>query len=234
MSGLYPGHLAWDIKPVEGRFSLCLPDDPLFELNNFRLKIYFQKQSKAHLWELQGFQSITISHHSLDISKIKGEVIESLTTSLPSAGLQAVLTLARAQQGHWALWHLSIHNQGHEPIWIDRIVLLDVGGDDPRGQFVLGSSPQDMRFYLNGWQSWSTSGFTPLHKHDFAPLPPVRWLQGPMIHNALTPWSRHAGHLWSETVGAVITPREALVTGAASLADQFVQVYANIRPAHHA
>ncbi|HQE92831.1 MAG TPA: alpha-galactosidase [Anaerolineae bacterium] len=89
-------------------------------------------------------------------------------------------------------------------------------------------------FYINGWQSWSTSGFVPFNKHGFVPTPPVRWLQGPMIHNALTPWSGRGGRMWSETVGAVVTPREALVAGGASLADQFVQVGVSVRPGHSA
>jgi alpha-galactosidase len=59
---------------------------------------------------------------------------------------------------------------------------------------------------------------------------PVRILQGPMTHNAATPWRDRQGRFWSETVGAVVTEDTALVMGGASLADQFVQAGADLRP----
>ncbi len=128
------------------------------------------------------------------------------------------------------------------PFVLLKIAVTNVGPESVNvRRFFLSTTPDGFQsiepptgFYVNGWQSWSTSGFVPLHKHDFVPALPARWLQGPMIHNTVTPWGGKAGRLWSETVGAVITPREALVAGAVSLADQFVQVGANIRPGHYA
>ncbi|HOT90632.1 MAG TPA: alpha-galactosidase [Anaerolineae bacterium] len=158
---------------------------------------------------------------------VHGQAMEATLSYQEVQGLALSLYVRVYPTRPFVLLKIAVTNVGPEPTWVRRFFISTT----PDG-FQATESPTG--FYVNGWQSWSTSGFVPLHKHDFVPLPPVRWLQGPMIHNALTPWIRQAGRLWSETVGAVITPREALVAGAASLADQFVQVYANIRPAHNA
>ncbi len=50
--------------------------------------------------------------------------------------------------------------------------------------------------------------------------------------NPVTPWSQRLDRHWSETVGAIVTSREALIGGILSLADQFGQVWADLRPAH--
>ena len=85
-------------------------------------------------------------------------------------------------------------------------------------------------FYSTGWQSWSPAGFLARDVRDYTAPLLLRPLVGPMIHNANTPWSGKRGCFWSVSVGAVVTLREALVAGAVSLAEQFVQLYADLRP----
>jgi len=233
MSGLYPGRLAWHIMPAEGKFSLRLQDDPLVQLNNFGLKIRFQKQGQSHLWELKNFQPIAPPDHSLDIPAIEGEIIEQLTTTLSSAGLQAVLTLAHARQGQWALWHLSLHNQGHEPIWIDQITLLDAGGDDPTSQFSLGTSPQDMRFYLNGWQSWSFTAT--LKAYSKMPCSRLGPFQNPMVINPGTPLFRRPGYFSSDFFTLLLAPKDncGLVAGFLSQQRHFGSLAFSAAPRPH-
>lgn len=126
----------------------------------------------------------------------------------------------------FVLIRLSLTNVGPEPVQIRRFFI-----HTPPEGFLPLEPPTGV--YLNGWQSWSPAGFTAASSHGFAPISPIRWLQGPMIQNARTPWPERNGRFWSESVGAIVTPREALVLGGASLGDQFVQVYADVRPGHY-
>jgi len=127
----------------------------------------------------------------------------------------------------FVLLKVAVTNVGPDPVQIRRFFVSTA----PDG-FESIEAPSG--FYSNGWQSWSTAGFLPAqHRSDTLSLP-ERWLQGPMIHNSETPYSRKAGRFWSEVVGAVVTPREALIAGGVSLADQFVQVGADVRPGRHA
>lgn len=127
------------------------------------------------------------------------------------------------------------------PFVLLKVAVTNIGPDAVRvRRFFVGTMPDGFTsieppvgFYVNGWQSWSAAGLIPAQRHADAYSLPERWLQGPMIHNPATPWREKPGRFWSETVGAVVTPREALIVGGASLADQFVQVAADVRPGHH-
>ncbi len=132
------------------------------------------------------------------------------------------------QHRPFVLFQLALKNEGREAVPIRRFFLQTL----PNG---LRTVAEPRGFYANGWQSWSPAGFLSASSGWFASARtccstvPIRWLQRKALHNTLTPWRRRTSRFWSETVGAVITSREALVAGAASLADQFVQVNADLR-----
>ncbi|MGC9398274.1 MAG: glycoside hydrolase family 36 protein [Anaerolineae bacterium] len=96
----------------------------------------------------------------------------------------------------------------------------------------LQPSAEPSGFYSNGWQSWSPAGFHPVDEREFGMAWPLRPFIGPMMHNSGSPWPRGKGRFLSESVGALVSKREALVAGGVSLADQFVQVHADLRPGH--
>jgi alpha-galactosidase len=133
------------------------------------------------------------------------------------------------QHRPFVLFQLALRNEGREAVPIRRFFLQTL----PNG---LRPVAAPRGFFTNGWQSWSPAGFLPISNGWLAsamascPITPIRWLQGRVMHNALTPMHKKLSRFWSETVGAVITSREALVAGAVSLADQFVQVNADLRP----
>lgn len=139
------------------------------------------------------------------------------------------LTLGVTVRGYasrpFVLLKVAVTNVGPDPVHIRRFF----ASTTPDG---FESIEPPSGFYANGWQSWSAAGFlsTQRQHETFSLL--ERWLQGPMIHNPKTPYGRQAGRFWSEMVGAVVTPREALIAGGVSLADQFVQVGADVRPGH--
>jgi alpha-galactosidase len=125
----------------------------------------------------------------------------------------------------FALVRLSVTNVGPDPVRLQRFFLSS------SEQGIVTTEPVS-GFYVNGWQSWSHAGLQPVGARGFYPSLPVRQLQGPMIHNTRTPWTGQIDRAWSEMVGALVTPREALIAGIVSLADQFGQVAADLRPGH--
>lgn len=124
------------------------------------------------------------------------------------------------------------------PFALMRAELLNKGPKTAHLQrFFFRTLPHELRpagdpvgFYGNGWQSWSPAGFRSVDQRDFTTALPLRPFVGPLMHNGRLPWSRGVGRYWAESVGALVTQREALVVGGASLADQFVQVCADLRP----
>ncbi len=123
------------------------------------------------------------------------------------------------------LFRVAVNNVGSETVHVRRFFFNTL----PEG---FQSLEPPNGFFAHGWQSWSPSGFLPARQRGFNPGFLLRWLEGPMVQNAHTPWGGSPGRFWSESVGAVVTPREALVAGGASLADQFVQLYADLRSTH--
>ncbi len=142
-----------------------------------------------------------------------------------SQGLALLMRIRLYPGRPFAILRLSVTNVGPDPIKLRRFFLNTSDGGIVTTQPISG-------FFVNGWQSWSRAGLRLTGSRSFFPSLPVRRLQGPMIHNARTPWIGQADRAWSEMVGALITPREALIAGIVSLADQFGQVMADLRPDH--
>ena len=125
----------------------------------------------------------------------------------------------------FALFKASITNVGSDSLNVRRFFVETL----PDG---LESTAEPTGFYANGWQSWSPSGFIPTHRRDARASWLGRRLFDSLIRAGELPRLAESRRLTSETVGAVVTEREALVAGGASLADQFVQVIADLRPGH--
>lgn len=191
---------------------------------------------------LQGYAGVDVVQ--------RGRILTLTSDKLPSGRVgQTTFTDAHGpaeearihcQDAHGVALSLRVRLYPSRPFAVLKIKLTNVGPDPLRvRRFFIDTLPGGLQttepptgFYVNGWQSWSPSGFVPARARAFTPSPALRPLQGPMIHNTGTPWSPKRGRFWSETAGAVVTAKEALIAGGGSLADQFVQVYADVRPGH--
>lgn len=160
-----------------------------------------------------------------ELDDVHGRAQELRLHFQESLGLALYLGIRLYPGRPFVLLRLSATNVGPDPVELRRFFVAS----QPEG-IVTIEPPSG--FYVNGWQSWSPAGFCPAGTRSYYPNLPVRWLQGPMIHNARSPWCPQQDRYCSETVGALITPREALITGIVSLADQFGQVVADLRPGH--
>lgn len=176
---------------------------------------------------------VTLSTNKLIPGRIAREVLQDAHGTAEeiqiycqeTQGLALCLRMRFYTSRPFALFRLTVTNIGPEPVALQRFFIRTM----PEGIRAL-AAPSG--FYANGWQSWSPAGFLPAEGHSFAPFWPLTWLQGPMIQNVQTSWPGKAGRFWSESVGAIVTPKEALILGGASLAEQFVQVHADLRPGH--
>lgn len=232
MPGLYPGPFTWQCDPVEGHFSLQAGDVPRIQLNHFCLGTRFHRHGKRYHWKLDRFNPMKITPES-SLPPMDGETVEVLTTSLPEMGLRACLTLANAQHHKWALWKLSLQNESSEPVWIDQIDLMDYSEPDLPGPLVIGSSPRTVRFYLNGWQSWS---FTGMLKSEQSMLRSrLGPFQTPMVHNAGTPIFRRRGQFSSDffTVLLASPDKVGLVIGFLSQQQHFGSLVFSTTPQPH-
>lgn len=159
------------------------------------------------------------------LEDVHGEAHQMELHYQEAAGLVLAVRIRLYPGRPFALLRLKVTNVGLDVVALRRFFLQTTEGG-------LSTSAAPSGCYINGWQSWSPAGFRPIGSPGFHPGWLLRWLQGTMVHNPGTPWARHVDRFWSETVGALITPQEALVGGIASTAEQFGQMYADLRPGH--
>ena len=144
----------------------------------------------------------------------------------------------RYQESHGLILAIRIRMYSSRPFVLLRLALINKGPEVVHlRRFFFQTLPGALRpiadptgFYRTGWQSWSTAGFLHADERDHYPNFLMRKFTGPMLYNSETPHSGKVGRFWSESVGVLATPREALVAGGVSLADQFVQVGVDLRP----
>ena len=125
----------------------------------------------------------------------------------------------------FALMRVSVTNVGPDRVALRRFFVRT----EPDG---LTTVERPTGFFSNGWQSRSPAGARALGEWDVRGSGAAAVVRRCAAWNPLTPRSHKADRFWSETVGAIVTPREALIGGIVSTGDQFGQLYADLRPAH--
>lgn len=80
------------------------------------------------------------------------------------------------------LWKVVVHNRGRKPLWLDRLDLLTQPQKGGPANLKMDCTPEQMGFFVNGWQSWSFSGLSTrqspqMHSH-------LGFLQNPMVVDA--------------------------------------------------
>jgi alpha-galactosidase len=209
--------LAW--RPNSGSFSL---ESPGRRLDAAPSVVFLRKRRKYQL-DAKDLAAGRVSRQ--EIEDVHGTAQELQVHYQEAAGLSLTMQMRLYQSRPFALFRLSAVNVGPERVRVRRLAIrtrpngLETRGD-PTG------------VYVNGWQSWSPSGFILRDQRQYRVPFPIRWLQGPMIHNGRSPRTLKRNRYWSEMVGAVVTPEEALVGGATTLADQFVQMSVDLRSGH--
>jgi alpha-galactosidase len=163
------------------------------------------------------------AEHQLD--DVHGRANELQLQYQEAQGLALSLRIRLYQGRPFALLRLCVTNVGTTPMRLQRFFVRTTPGG-----LVTTEAPE--AFYANGWQSGSPTGVRLMDDQALRGTPWHRRPPAPVLWNARTPWAPYPDRFWSETVGAVITSREALIGGVASVANQFGQFGADLRPAH--
>jgi alpha-galactosidase len=146
-------------------------------------------------------------------------------------GVRAELTFALVQEYPLALWKIKLFNDGVEPLFIDRVTLLEIDPARAGSSLVFqqAHTAAEMGFYHNGWQSWSPAGW--VRGDGCMPRTRLGGLQAPMIYNEGTPRPQRRG-CFSSDFFAVLSDQKArngLVLGFLAQREQFGSISADLR-----
>jgi alpha-galactosidase len=144
-------------------------------------------------------------------------------------GLGWEVRVALAADGSLIQWKVSCSNHADEALYLEAINLLQPL-QDRQGNFQLDCPDDaDLRFYANGWQSWSYSGT--YSSHDRMRSSNLGFLQEPMVLNPGTPKFRRRGKFSSDMFAALADARsgQGIVLGFLSQKQQFGVLTADLR-----
>ncbi len=209
--------LAWE--PHSGSFSLESPGRRL----EAEPSLVFVRKQRKHRLEAKDLAAGRVSRY--EVEDVHGTAQELQVHYQEADGLALTMQMRLYPSRPFALFRLSVVNVGPEPVKVRRLAIQT----RPDG---LDTRADPTGVYVNGWQSWSPTGFIPRGGRQYQVPFLLRWLIAPMFHNGGSPRVSRRDRYWSEMVGAVVTPEEALVGGATSLADQFVQMVIDLRAGH--
>jgi alpha-galactosidase len=164
----------------------------------------------------------------LRLDSPQGELDGAAIRYGPSAdGLVGELTVGLIADQPLCLWRLSLTNQGSQPVFIDRLTMIDVA------RIKLSSEAPSVRVLTNGWSSWAFSGsYGAGDRQRHTRLGPI---QAPQNYNPGTPVQRGIGQFSSDffaVMGDQIS-RRGLAVGFLSQLQHFgsLQISARGEPA---
>lgn len=216
-------HARYDlsINPDQGWFSVISRQHPV-RLEKIRLNITFTTNNRRHDLLSSSWSTHTATEGEIHttLGSLRSFSIES--TPQPD-GLKTRIEFAFADHLPFLLWRLFLSNLREEPIWIERIELMRVGGmqSDSRLAFGRPFAPKDFWFYTNGWQSWSYTAAYPatasLRRSQLGAF------QKPMVINAGTPDLKQSGYFTSDFFGILTDAAQqtAILAGFLSQREHF-------------
>jgi alpha-galactosidase len=121
-----------------------------------------------------------------------GNLKQTALTFLDDNGVRYILTFALSEQYPLMLWKITVRNDTHKTVLLQRLVMLDAKRYHPKGM---------PGFFSNGWQSWSYTGaYGQNDRFQRTRLGPLR---SPLHVNRGTPHPRARGHFGSDMFGVI-------------------------------
>ncbi len=118
-----------------------------------------------------------------------------------ATGLDWQLSFRLPADREMALWQFEIQNHTSQSAYIDRIMLLEPGKTRSGNLGFEEDSKNDLAFYSNGWQSWSSSGAYAANSRMRQSRLGI--LQEPMVLNPGTPRLHAKGMFASDFFGVL-------------------------------
>jgi alpha-galactosidase len=241
-------HLAFHLRIPEGSWDLHALLTPRSGFEEATMSARWRKKRKAITWSgaIRDAQLLPVEEQSSPHGLCKQA---SVRWVLPKDRLEFVLNCAVLLDAPLFLWRVHITNASSEPVFLDEVGMLSAGrGRQPKdrrisrlilpmrlpkvsgkfGAIRLHTSPGDLAFYSNGWQSWNFSGV--LGAADRFPRSRLGPFTLPLFHNPGTPRPRQQGHFISEMFGALgdRTNRRGFLAGFLSQREAFGSLEAEL------
>ena len=211
-------HLALDPARLQWTLRALRPEGAVIE--NPRTSVFARlgrsRRMVPQTWQSaqsSGVESLPSPHGQLKQLCLHGEA--------DATGLECRLTFALPDEQPLFLWKLEVENRGRQPLFIDRLEMLDcmpVLASGNRGGLMPWSR---QAFFSNGWQSWNYSGaYGAQNRFRRTRLGIVF---APMRVNFGTPHPKDPGHFSSELFGVLGDrgSRQAILAGFLSQQAQF-------------
>jgi len=223
----------FSIDPDQAQWSLYGLSEKAPSLEGVSMQIVYRrgktKFKALDRWSSNQFigpETATSVHGSQQFIKI--------ITGEAANGLRFNLSFALPENQPLFLWNLSIENDGSNPIFLERIELLQAGpvpGADSMQRKMrpaIRNLEPELAFFSNGWQSWNFSGsYGPRDRYRRTRLGALTL---PMRVNAGTPRPKVQGHFVSSLFGVLgsRSSRTAILAGMLSEQDAFGTLEARI------
>jgi alpha-galactosidase len=242
--------LQFAVYPRASRWSASSRSWPHMALENIQLGLHYRRgwsdQHVLDLWRnptIAAVEKVPSPHGQLQQLRISIQVRDR--------EVSCELVFAVPEDEPFLIWKCSIENRGSQPIFLDRMDLLSAGFVYPSHAGLPGavrllqkpdkaairskskdspfiSSPGDLAFYSNGWQTWSYTGaYSRDSRYYRTRLGP---LTTPLYWNARTPQPRHRGLFISDMFAVLAdrTGRTGLLAGFLSQQQHFGLIEAYI------
>ncbi len=200
-------HLQFSLHPDSNSWSLYgrKPDSPFLE--NITLCIVYKVGKSLYEYEIP-FSPAKINDKVVIVSKHGSEERFQVFSRPNRHGLQAMVAFGLPTSTPLLIWNVALMNRGSHTVEIDRIELLRAGELNPRKRSPRRRSdsrasvirphpnPGELRFYSNGWQSWSYTGT--YGRKDRTIKSRLGTAGNPMWYNPDTPSPSDPGHFGSD------------------------------------
>jgi alpha-galactosidase len=202
MPDLETNSLAFSCKPEGAAFSLVALPTGCPQLTDGRVGIHYRQAGRkfklGFLPRNMSWANSTLSGPERVISN-QGPMLQvRLEGYSPDRGLRYRVEFALGKQLPLFLWRVTLENLGNQPIYIDRITMMEA----PAGSLRLSSEPAgDLAFFANGWQSWSYTGAFGHGDKQPCPGRGLGPFRVPAVSNPGTPTPGRPGHYASDFFG---------------------------------
>lgn len=210
--------------PEDGAFNL-IPEDPnIPALIGCRMQVEIGVADRKRALAINHWHTGVVQ----EIQSPQGRLTEfQLEREFQDPGVECRIQFALSRDFPICMWKIHLQNTSDQPIRVDKIQFLRVGGQEKFGSLggeSFGTS--GWSFYSNGWQSWSPTA-------AYQNTEPMRisrlgFLQQPMIIDSGTPVIRHPGYFTSTFFAALRShsTQSGLVVGFLSQKQHFGSIEA--------
>lgn len=156
----------------------------------------------------------------------------ALSSGPDPAGLVCTLEAALPQDRPCLLLKWTLENRGEQPLFVDRLELLDAA--HPQARFPWLEGDGEPVFFSNGWQSWNWTGA--YGRRDRFRRTRLGYLTEPLRVNAGTPQPLASGRFGSDLFGVLGSrkSRAGILAGFLSQEAHFGSLLADLRGPHPA